>query len=191
MGNQKFTIGSGFRYMVDSDVGINNFVMQFVTRSIALVPGLKEWEFILEDIKGDETEPHYQIHIISSAGKGNSCALEKIQTLRNHPEIFNTGELRNQELLDGEVSWYGGITIPYSGQEFINNDYVEVNGLVRIAFSGANQAIDLGIAIDAFTAYRRVCDELSAVYVYDLASPARDQLVAYMLYLKEVGFLCE
>lgn len=137
------------------------------------------WEFILEDEKeSDEHGPHYLLHFADPNLKdGDSCAQGKIETLRRLPRIGNTGELKKSPRdmhFPEMVTWYGGINLHYIGDE----DGEKVKGVVRMAFSGANEAVDLMIVIKILQAYLSACDKLypTAAYEYNFEPLMNDQL---------------
>lgn len=165
------------------DIAITNTVMRVVGRTVASIHDLDQWQFILEDQKGDEPSPHYALIFTSTKGKGESCAVEKINTLKNYPYVANTGDIKKRlfELKPDEVDWYGGINVSYAGFEGI--DSTPVNGVVRIAFSGAKEAIDLVIVLKVLKTYIEVCDRLltDATYLYNLDQLKADQLSGYLM----------
>ncbi len=148
--------------------------------------GLGGWEFILEDEKeSDEHGPHYLLHFADpNLEDGDSCAQGKIETLRRLPNIGNTGELKKATRKDhfpGMITYYGGINLHYIGDEAGE----KVKGVVRMAFSGAHEAVDLMIVIRMLQTYLSACDKLypTAAYEYDF-----EPLMANQLFKALIGF---
>lgn len=167
------------------DNPISNKLMISVGRNVADKENLKEWEFWLRDWKnGDGDEAHYSQFYRSVKGAGKSCAEGKMLTLMNHPDITNTGEMKDRpndiDVVAGEVSWYGGISITYSGHEGL--EHKAVNGVVMIVFSGAREAIDLAIVLETLRDYIKACDYIidDSSYTYDLYLLKNDQLSSYL-----------
>ena len=167
------------------DNPISNSLMISTGRNVADKENLKQWELWLVDWKnGDGDKPHYSQFYRSVNGAGKSCAEGKMLTLKNHPEITNTGELKDRPddvlTVAGEVSWYGGISIPYTGHE--GPEHKAVKGAVYIVFSGAREAIDLAIVIAILKDYIKACDEFlpDCSYTYDISGLLKDQLSSYL-----------
>lgn len=180
MGNGRFEVGFDDRCVfADEDVVINNAIMRTLGRVVDGIPDLEQWQFKIEDQKGDELSPHYSLSFTSTAGRGNSCAHQKMNTLRNHPEIINTRDVKEFGVGSGEVCWYGGINLKYIGYE--DASITPTEGIVRIVFSGAREAIDLMIVITILQAYIKACDDFlpRASYIYDIDSLRKDQLSNY------------
>lgn len=166
------------------DISVNNRLMRSVGRNVASKKNLFEWQFCLVDWKhGDGDNAHYSQFYQSADGAGESCVPGKMETLMNH-NIANTGEMsaRSEELdhTKGEVGWYGGIAVPYSGHE--GADSKPVYGVVMLAFSGAHEAIDLTIVLEVLRDYIVACDDCfpEANYVFDFSGLMEDQLSAYL-----------
>lgn len=174
------------------DQSIVAMMMRNLSHSVEDKIGLRNWRFILEDQKNGEDEPHFILDFESFDIVGGNCAFDKIETLRNHPEVATTQDLKNSHaLMDNEVSWYGGINIPYTGYEDLDPKTIfelghkdnMTKGMIRIAFSGAKESIDQIIAIEMLFAYMKACDTLipEAAYFYDLSGLKEDQLSARLL----------
>jgi hypothetical protein len=176
-------------------------VMLVVGRAISRISGLKSWRFIIEDAKTGEHSAHFILILTSLDGGGNTCAFEKINTLKKHPEISNTGELRHTtDLPVGEVGYYGGISVDYYGIEppaseddsiLMNANFnpqkteprTNVSGDYKMAFSGAHEAVDLGLVLGFSAEYNKICDEecRGMAYFYDFDKLREDQLVRYLM----------
>ncbi|MDR1300299.1 MAG: hypothetical protein LBK50_01175 [Candidatus Nomurabacteria bacterium] len=145
----------------ESAIEYNNVVVRTLERETGYVPSLDKWRFIIEERVNGELIWHFDISPI--AGCGNECAAEKIITLRDHPEIRSTGELRDKNLSDEEnlkalkpfVHWNGGIRVHLT--DFIQkkskkNEIVYLQSEAveyLVAFSGSRQDTDAIIATHA------------------------------------------
>lgn len=186
MGNMEFVVANDSINVNGKNTEISCAMMTSVSRAVGKVLGLKEWEYIMEDVRTSETEPQFKLHLISSKGKGTSCADKKLHTLQVHPEIANTGELKHVKLPDDEVSWYGAIQVPYTGYETDENgESVPCSGIVRIIFSGAREGVDLGLVLESLESYEINCDMIimDASYAFDKEGLQQDQFVRYMMYI--------
>lgn len=184
MGNMEYVIASDSINVNGKNTQISCAMMTSISRAVGKVLGLKKWEYIIEDVRTGETEPQFKLHLISSKGKGTSCADKKLYTLQVHSEIANTGELKPVKLPDNEVSWYGAIQVPYTGYETDENgESVPCSGIVRIIFSGAREGVDLGLVLESLESYEIHCDMiiLDASYSFDKEGLRQDQFVRYMM----------
>lgn len=179
MGNGKFKIDECTSN--PEDIVATNEIMRALGRKVAGIAGIGPWQFRLEDQKLDEESPHYVLCLTSTDGAGDTCAFEKMNTLRNHPDITNTKEMDNRQLGIDEVSWYGGISVRYTGHE--GRRLIPVEGVVRIVFSGSEEAVDLGITLEELCVYIDACDKsfLDSTYLYDLDKLRADPLSNYLM----------
>jgi hypothetical protein len=183
---REFTINSCVFNQNSCDVEINVEVRRVLSRAVAEIPRINHYHFMLEDQKTGEESPHYSMDLISVDEKGGSCAPEKMFTLKSHPEISNTGEMKDRELAKGEVKWFGGISVPYIGYEGSEN--TPVSGVVRIVFSGSQEAVDLIVVLKVLKAYIEVCEAYltDSSYDFDLGGLWSDPLAGSLLSL--IGF---
>jgi hypothetical protein len=151
------TIGS------DKIAQFNAAVMRTLEHWTASVPGLDEkgWRLIIEE---EYTDPElaekkgliWKLDISPATGCGNECAEAKIATLRAHPEIASTGELRDSALsneqnlagLSPYVHWLGGVQLelddvtPGAGE-----DFETCSTRLLVAFSGSKEHNDAMIVM--------------------------------------------
>lgn len=179
MGNGKFKIDECTSS--PEDIAATNEIMRALGRIVTDIVGIETWQFRLEDQKSDEESPHYVLYLTSTDGAGDTCAFEKMNTLRNHPDITNTKEMDSRRLGMGEVSWYGGINVRYTGYE--SGRLIPVEGVVRIVFSGSREAVDLGIILEVLRVYMDACDKSfpDSTYLYDLYKLRVDPLSNYLM----------
>lgn len=179
MGNGKFKIDECTSS--PEDIAATNEIMRALGRTVAGIAGIGAWQFRLEDQKSDEKSPHYVLCLTSADGAGDTCAFEKMNTLRNHPDITNTKEMDSRQLGKDEVSWYGGISVSYTGYE--GRRLIPVEGVVRLVFSGSKEAVDLGIILEVLRVYIDTCDKSfpDSTYLYDLDKLRVDPLSNYLM----------
>ncbi len=165
-----------------SETVITDAILKALEKAINGVVGLTQWEFILEETDNNEEKPHRVVWVTSALGAGESCAKEKLQTLKNNPTISSTGELRDKTLPEGEVGWYGGISVPYGYANDMSCD--DIDGVVRVIFSGAREVVDLGIVLEVLDTYSNARNRyLSGTMFchYDDSGLRRDQMIAYLM----------
>lgn len=179
MGNGRFTVDQ--HVSNPEDIAITNEIMRALGRTVTNIAGLGAWQFRLEDQRLGEELPHYILCLTSEDGVGDTCAFEKMNTLRNHPDITNTKEMIDCQLGTDEVSWYGGISVGYSGHE--GWQLTPVEGVVRLVFSGSKEAVDLGVILEMLRVYINACDKFipDATYLYDMDGLRIDPLSNYLM----------
>ena len=179
MGNGKFKIDD--YTSSPEDIAATNEIMRALGRKVAGIAGIGSWQFRLEDQKVNEKTPHYVLCLTSADGTEDTCALEKMNTLRNHPDITNTKEMDGRQLNLDEVSWYGGISVGYTGHEGWR--LIPTEGVVRLVFSGSKEAVDLGIVLELLRVYIDACDKFipDSTYLYDLDRLRIDPLSNYLM----------
>jgi hypothetical protein len=129
------------------------------------IPDQTTGRLIVEMQADGTSDPHSVLDIAPAAGVGSNCAEGKIATLRKYPNINNTGEVAGipSEARDAEdIQWYGGIQIRYTDTNL--NDGKGVQGVVRIAFSGADQWHDTFIAVAVLRTAIKTVAELCPGY---------------------------
>jgi hypothetical protein len=183
---RSFIIGNCVFDQNSRDVEINAEVRRALIRAVAEIPQINHYHFMIEDQKTGEESPHYAMSLISVDEKGGSCAPEKMFTLKNHPEISSTNDMKGRELAEGEVQWFGGISVPYIGHEGVEN--TSVSGVVRVVFSGSQEAVDLIVVLKVLKAYIEVCEIYltDSSYDFDLSGLWSNPLAGSLLSL--IGF---
>ena len=163
---------------------VTNAILNAFRDVVAEFPGLKTGKLIVEDEKiSDGNSPHFIVCATPEDGEGDNCAREKIEVLRSHPSAVNSKEIA---LSNGD-RWYGGVNIHYSGYE--SEEMNKVSGTVRIAFSGAKEAVDLFITLAVLKRYLAACDIHCGVssYSYELETLQNDQLSGF--YARMIGLI--
>jgi len=181
MGNTKF---SAYNCVCGGEyVAISHVVMRGLCRIIADIVNLDEWQFSFEDQRVGDASPRLVLNFTTDDGENHSCAPAKMRTLRNHSGVANTGELLEIQLCVGEVNYYGGINIPYVLYEGFAKNSTPVEGIIRLVFSGANQAVDLAIVIEMLKEYADACEDFlpESSYVFDYQCLEKDQLSDFLM----------
>lgn len=181
---KKFIIENGTT-MDSNDPGVLGVIYVALSEAIKDIPDLSNWKFIFEDIRDDDDDPFFRASFIALDGCSEETTTERmIDRLKMYPEINNTGEICDRELLEaGCAAQYGGVRVPYQAYTQTEpSNHVAVSGSIHIAFSGANEAVNLGIVMDVLYRYIEYCvfnaNELGLIF--DTQSLLRDQLVFYM-----------
>ena len=169
--------------IIGDNAQVTNAILTAFRNVLAEFPSLKTGKLIVEDEKSDENSPHFIVCATPEDGEGSNCAIEKIEALRANPNSVNSKEV---SLPNGD-RWYGGINIHYNGYE--GEEMNKVSGIVRIAFSGAKEAIDLFITLAVLKRYLDACDIHCGVssYSYELETLQDDQLSGF--YARMIGLV--
>jgi len=112
-------------------------------------------------LEGNEC-PLMSLDFVAPTGGGDSCAVAKMRTLKNHPDVAATGTIPEEDLAEDERKWLGGIQMPFTYIFFDedNGETEEDSGVLRVAFSGAEEVSDLFVATYAARVFRDISGEL-------------------------------
>ncbi len=177
-------------YEIESTVGLDlgncrivNVLLRAIKHSLPKVHDAeKSWRFIFEDIRDGMTEPFLAINLTSVGGSESDNALSKINTLKRHIDIANTGDSKRQAFYGpDDIVEYGGIRVPYSGyaRTCEKDDVLScITGNIYIAFSGAHEYINLSVAVGVLSEFLEYQNnDESTLFDYDLSIAMEDKLI--------------